>query len=382
MKPLVIVALLVVIPLPLRPQPAVEAAFDSITQRGIEYVYNLDFEEADAEFAQLVRMNPLHPAGHFFRAMVLWWRILIDIDNEQHDDRFVDALDHVIEVCDAMLKKDKSDVTALFFKGGSIGFQGRIKAHRSSWLAAANAGRRALPIVQLASSLDPDNYDIQLGSGIYNYYAEVIPNEYPFVKPLLLFIPKGNKELGIRQLTAAAEKGKYASIEATYFLMQLYYFHEKDYPRSLTFALQLHARFPNNPLFHRYVGRGYVGLANWAKAEEVFSDIVARCGRGQRGYTATNERESRYYLGVAAMNAGRHDDALEHFRRCDQISREIDKDEVSGFRVLSTLRIGMLYDIRADRERAVRQYRRVLAMKQHRDSHRQAEQFLKIPYSQ
>ena len=202
--------------------------FDAKARRGIEYVYNLEFENAEKEFGDLVRMRPQHPAGHFFRAMVQWWRILIDIDNEERDDAFYDALDSVVDMCDEMLDRNSNDVTALFFKGGSIGFKGRLKAHRSEWIGAANAGRKALPIVQQASFLDSTNYDILLGSGIYNYYAEIIPQEYPFVKPLMLFVPPGDKQRGIQQLTVAAEKGKYASVESMYFLMQIYFVYEKD----------------------------------------------------------------------------------------------------------------------------------------------------------
>ncbi|MCK7516648.1 MAG: hypothetical protein MZV64_02440 [Ignavibacteriales bacterium] len=94
------------------------------------------------------------------------------------------------------------DVDALFFKGGSIGFRGRLRAFRESWLKAADDGREALPIVEQASILDPGNLDVQLGFGIYNYYADVIPNQYPLLKPhMMIFFPDGNREKGIEQLS-------------------------------------------------------------------------------------------------------------------------------------------------------------------------------------
>ncbi|MEK7250013.1 MAG: hypothetical protein AAB209_06260, partial [Bacteroidota bacterium] len=289
------------------------AEFDAKTKKGIEYVYNLEFENAEKQFKELIQMQPNHPAGNFFLAMVTWWRILVDIDNEQYDDQFYDSLDSVVDMCDEILDKNENDVTALFFKGGAIGFKGRLKAHRSSWFDAANAGRKALPIVQEASELDPNNFDILLGSGIYNYYAEVIPNEYPFVKPLLLFVPPGDKAKGIQQINTASEKGKYANIESTYFLMQIYYQFEKDYPKALELATKLHTRFPNNMLFHKYLGRCYVVMANWAKVSEVFGEIVERCKRNQRGYGGNVEREGEYYLGMYDMTMGSSESALKHF---------------------------------------------------------------------
>ena len=61
-------------------------------------------------------------------------------------------------------------------------------------LKAADDGREALPIVEEAASLDPNNMDVQLGFGIYNYYAAVIPNENPLIKPLMIFFPDGDKD--------------------------------------------------------------------------------------------------------------------------------------------------------------------------------------------
>ena len=162
-------------------------------------------------------MRPHDPAGPFFLAMITWWRILIDIDNTRYDDEFFGSLDRVVDMCDSLLDRNPGDVNAIFFKGGAIGFIGRLKFHRNDYLAAANAGRKALPLVQAAAELDPENTDIQLGTGMYDYYAEVIPEEYPWLKPLLLFVPRGDRQRGLREITAASEKGRYASVEAAFF---------------------------------------------------------------------------------------------------------------------------------------------------------------------
>ena len=369
-------------PAALRGQGLTDEAFDAATQRGIEYVYNLDFERADSTFATLVRMRPLHPAGYFFLAMVDWWRILIDIDDERYDDRFMEALDRVVEMCDSILEVNENDVTAIFFKGGAIGFQGRLRFHRDDYLAAANAGRKALPLVQVASSLDPNNYDILLGTGIYNYYAEVIPQEYPFVKPLMLFVPPGDRRKGLEQLTRASQKARYAAVEATYFLMQVYYFYERDYVYALDLARKLHGRFPNNMLFHRYLGRAFISLGNWDAARETFGEIAARAVRGQRGYTASVEREATYYLGMDEMQHRRYDAALACFYRSDELSRQVDTKGPSGFMVMVNLKIGNIYDVQGKRDLAVSQYRKVKSMKEYRDSHEQAEKFLATPYAE
>ena len=354
---------------------------DATARRGIEEVYNLEFERADSQFTRLVTLNPQHPAGYFMLAMVTWWRILIDMDNEGYDQQFCAALDHVVDMCDSMLDVNEDDIGAIFFKGGAIGFKGRLKFHRDDYLAAANAGRKALPLVQTAMALDPNNYDILLGSGMYNYYAEVIPNEYPFLKPLLLFVPPGDKNKGIEQLTLASERAKYASIEAAYFLLQVYYFYEKDYGKALSIALRLGSRFPNNVVFHRYVGRCFVSMGNWDMARSVFGEISERVRKGQRGYTSNADREADYYLGVYAMLQHNYDTALQYLYRCDEISRSLDTKEPSGFMAMANLKLGMIYDLQKKRSLAVMQHGKVLDMKNYGDSHRLAERHQKTPYT-
>ena len=354
--------------------------FDALARQGISHVYNLQFEAAGEEFREMISVRPGDPAGHFFLAMIRWWMIMIDIENEQYDREFTGALDAVVTMCDSLLEKNPNDVNAIFFKGGALGFEGRLKFHRSDYLGAANAARKALPLVQAAAELDPGNNDILLGSGIYSYYADVIPGEYPFVKPLMLFVPPGDRQKGIRDLTAAAEKGKYASVEAKYFLMQIYFSYEKDFTRALALAMDLHSRFPANVVFHRYLGRTYVALNNWDQARSVFADIVARVQGGARGYTPAVEREARYYCGMDAMLNRRFDGALENFYRCDSLSRALDKEEASGFMAMANLRIGMVYDMQGKRDLALTQYRKVKDMKNYLESRAQADQYLEAPY--
>lgn len=357
-----------------------DAEFDARTQQGIAYIYNLEFEKAEQVFGELAQGRPRHPAGHFFLAMVDWWRIMIDLENRQYDDNFFSSLERVVDLCDELLDEDENNVTALFFKGGALGFEGRLKFHRDDWFAAANAGRSALPLVQDASAADPGNDDIFLGTGIYNYYAEVIPEQYPIAKPLLLFIPPGDKKKGIQELQRAADRGKYAAVEAQYFLMQLYYLYEKEYGKALAIALDLHRRFPNNMVFHKYVGRCYISLANHQMAKQTFTEVSELAQQQKTGYTPAVEREAEYYLGMCEMNARNYDPALDHFYRCDKLSRILDMDGPSGFMVMANLNVGKIYDVKDRRDLAVQQYRKVLEMKEYRDSHAQSDRFLKTPF--
>ncbi|NUN70692.1 MAG: DUF3808 domain-containing protein [Bacteroidetes bacterium] len=354
--------------------------FDARAKRGIAAVYNLEFERAETEFSGLAAQYPSHPAGRFFLAMIDWWKILMTIDDESLDDSFVRKMDDVISLCDSLLERDPNDVSALFFKGGALGFRGRLRANRSSWIKAANDGRLALPIVQKAYKLAPQNNDILLGIGIYNYYASTIPEKYPIVKPVMVFFPEGDKAKGIEQLTTAAEHAKFAALEAKYFLLQLHYNYERSYLRSYELSSALLKQFPNNIVFHRYVGRSAFSLSKYGEAQSVFREIQRRCESGQRGYSPFAKREALYYQGMVLMTLRQYEQALQYFYQCDALSRTLDKKEASPFMTMTNLRIGMIYDAQQKRNYAVMQYQKVQRLKAFENSHDLAAQYLTEPY--
>ena len=357
-----------------------DPAIDQKIQRGMDNIYNIEFDKADSVFADIIRTKPDHPVGYFFRAMDQWWRILTDFDNESRDQKFNDMLDEIITMCERRLDENPNDVTALFFKGGAVGFRGRLRANRSKWVGAANDGLVALPIVRKAFDLDPQNYDVLLGIGIYNYYAAVIPDRYPFVKPFMVFFPSGDRKKGLQQLQEAAEHAKYARVEANYFLLQNYFLYEKDFPKALIIARELNRKYPQNPVFHRYLGRSYVSLGHLGEANDVFLEIEKRFRKRQTGYDDYDGREAYYYLGKYEFLTGKIDRALLQFYTSDSLSRIVDKDGASGFMSLANLLIGMIYDLQNNRAGAVEQYRKVLDMKEFENSQIDARKYLERPY--
>lgn len=364
-----------------RAQSTGDPAAEAHVRQGIDFVYDLSFDSARAHFKAVTKLQPDHPAGYFFLAMVEWWNIIIEIDNTSRDDKFLSMLDRVIDVCDKRLDDDENDVTAMFFKGGALGFKGRLHGNRGDWLKAANAGREAMPIVQDAYKLAPGNNDILLGIGIYNYYAEVVPDQYPVVKPLMVFFPKGDKKKGIEQLQRASDKAAYANIEATYFLIQVLQNYEARSAEALALAQRLHKRFPNNVVFHKYIGRCLSSLGRSNEMGAVFSEVLTGVEHHKRGYDVNTEREARYYLGMAEFDGRNDETSLQHFYRCDELSRTLDKESPSGFMVMANLRVGMIYDAQSKRELARAQYNKVLDMNDYRGAHDIAKGYMKTPFA-
>ncbi|MFZ1518810.1 MAG: tetratricopeptide repeat protein [Ignavibacteriaceae bacterium] len=353
--------------------------FDSRVNEGIKQIYNIKFTEAEKTFRSVIADYPKHPAGRFFIAMIDWWKILLDPDNESYDEIFFQKLEDVIYQCDQILDKNPKDVDALFFKGGSIGFRGRLRAFRESWLKAADDGREALPIVEEAASLDPNNMDVQLGFGIYNYYAAVIPSENPLIKPLMIFFPDGDKEKGIQQLKNTAFNGKFAKYEARYFLMTLYYRYENNSIIADDYAKMLTSDFPDNPVFEKWRGRIAVRRSDYQSVDSIFNSVMNKSEKKMFGYNTPNSvREAAYYLGSNLKNNGYLDSAKVYFQKCIQESQKIDEDgEESGFQVNAYVYLAQIEELLNHKDEAIRLYEKILDINDYGRSHSIAENSLK-----
>ena len=197
---------------------AQDSKFDSLITSCIDQIYGIKFEQARQTIGELNKQYSEHPAPRFFDAMIVWWQILLDLTNEDFDDLFLDKLEEVIDFCDDILDEQPDNVDALFFKGGSLASEEGCMESGMRGLMLRLMGKDALPLVFSAYEIDSTNVDVKLGFGIYNYYAAVIPQKYPMVEPLLFFFPEGDKEKGLEELNYVADNGRYARVEAIYFL--------------------------------------------------------------------------------------------------------------------------------------------------------------------
>ncbi|MBN1300119.1 MAG: hypothetical protein JW995_02800 [Melioribacteraceae bacterium] len=352
--------------------------FDSLIVSGINQIYNIKLDAALNTFNTLKKEFSNHPSGYFFEAMVLWWEIVLNTSTEEFDDEFIDKLEHVIDMCDEILDTDPQNIDALFFKGGALGFRGRLYSLRESWFNAALDGKDALPIVYKASEIDPLNPDIQLGFGIYNYYAAVIPEKYPVIKPFMVFFPNGDKEKGLEQLDFVAQNGKYAKIESIYFLATSHYSFEENYQMAFVYTEQLTERFPDNPRFQSLKGRLWIKMNNYKMASIIFKNILDKCDAGLYGYNKMAEREASYYVGAYYDRIGQADSSRYFFERCENVSRQIEEDETSGFLINSLLYLGRLNKMKGSVNKAEKYYEEVFEYRDYNGSHEKAERELEL----
>jgi tetratricopeptide (TPR) repeat protein len=350
---------------------------DEQITRGIDYVYQMKYDSANAVFQTFIDQDPKDPTGYFLQSTTEWWKIYQNKEDRSNDDNYLSKVDKCIKACEERLDANENDDWATFMMGGVIGYRGFMNAMRNNWLSAIDDGKQGLNLIQKSHELNPGNKDALLGMGIYNYAVDYVVERYPFLKAVLFFFPKGNKELGLAQLRDCAENGKFSRVEANVHLTFIHLSYEKNYNEALKYASKLVGMYPQNPMFERFLGKCYVGLFRHMEGVEIYKGIIAKADSSVNGYNNDFvRREAVYYMGLCYSRMNNPDEALKYYEQTIELCKKLDKpEEESAYYVFSVLGAGMIHDQKGNRGEAIRHYDMVLNMKDVDGSHANAQKY-------
>jgi hypothetical protein len=261
----------------------------------INYLYNYKFELADREFRWLRVRYPSHPMPYFLMGMAEWWKMVPNTDVEDYDNRCLMLMDTTITLAEKLYDDSENKMEPAFFLAGAYAYKARIYSERKKWTKATFAGKNALKYFEKCKGNGELNPELMFGDGLYNYYAKWIPENYPLLKPILLFFPKGNKQQGIQELEKTANNAFYTRVEARYFLLQIYSM-ENQYDKAYDMAKFMNEQYPDNPFFERYYARAAFVKGRLAEAEKLSKDMLAKIEAGKNGYEGVTGRTAAYML--------------------------------------------------------------------------------------
>ena len=365
-----------------RPRPPSvleDPVFVAHLDRGLARLYNLELDAARAELAAAAAAAPDHPVVPFLGALPAWWSVLLDPDDTAPRAPVRAAMEETLAQCERRLAKEPKDPDARFFTAAALAVRGRLRSLAGEWIPAAWDGKRALDLVRELAREQPANEDLLYGLGLYDFYADVIPEEYPIFRPLQPFFPPADRDRGLARLERAMRNGRFSRAEAAYALLEIEYLWREDAAKALVHARWLRTLYPGNPVFLTYEGRSLAMLGEWSAARHVFVDVLRRRGAGAAGFGPYQEEMARYFLGRADLEEKRYPEALAALAELERIAAA--RGSVSRYRTLGVLATGMVHDVLGKRREAVAAYRRVLRMRDSAGAHQRAREHLDRPYT-
>jgi hypothetical protein len=342
-------------------------------------LYNFKYDKAEKQFRSLRRRYPQHPMPYFLMGLSTWWKIVpTNVQTTQYDKLFFAYMDTAVVKAEKMYNADNNNYEASFFLSAAYGFSARLHGERRDWRKATVNSKRSLNFLKKSQEANGLSPEFLFGQALFNYYAIWIGENYPLLRPVLLFFPKGDKRVGMQQLRSVANNGFYTGTEARVYLMRILKNEENNAEEALPVARMLATTYPDNGYFQRFYALLAYDQGEFADCERVSRDILDKINRGLPGYEAISGRYASYFLGYLMQNRYRDlAKAKDYYQRCI-VFAESTGDTAGGFYLFANVNLARLAD-RAKDPVAARRYYTVVKDKADRKSeqYKEANNWLK-----
>lgn len=259
-----------------------------IITRGMQNIYNLEFSEAGEAYNSLAAMYPGHPVLNLFKGMKIYWENFPMDPFSKARKSFESELKTCIEI------SDKSNYPGPGYEAEYLLANICARGLLLLYLSENDQSGEVIPLVTSSyrplmntfrfTSTCPDFYYF---TGVYNYYREAYPIVYPVYKAVAFMFPKGNMDLGLKQLEDCGERSMALRAEAYVMLSWIRMNFEMNYLQALPYSQHLADQYPANPLYRIYLAKNLLLLKRYDEAGKlVFS---ARNGEDNPFYNAVME---------------------------------------------------------------------------------------------
>jgi tetratricopeptide (TPR) repeat protein len=303
----------------------------------VDAMYNFEFKKSLSHFNYLRKQYPWHPLPYLLMGLNYWWRIVPNYEDKTWDEQFLAYMDTTEMLAKRM--KGYNEIESAFFIAAANAFAGRLYSERGEYRKAAFAGRDALKYLDECRGHETYSPELLFGDALFNYYSEWIRDEYPLLRPLMLLFPKGDKDVGIKQLKEVARNAFYSRTEAQFYLMRILTSESGNMSEARLVGKYLNDNYPMNPYFHRYYTRLLYQSGQYSLAETMSLEILNRIDSSYTGYEANSGRYACFFLGHINDIRGNNDAAKKYYKMGMEFAEEVNATEM-GYYYFSLLHLG------------------------------------------
>src|SRR5215213_4105850 len=384
---------------------AERARFEELRRSGLDALYNIDYDKAQKDFNEIVKLYPSHPGGYQLLAARLWIKTLYEsrrlqvslYSSESFYSNGDDKVDPKIvtefrnltreakRLAEAKLKQEPKNIEALDFLANTEGLKASFEeAVERRHFAALRDGNDAVDHHREVLKLDPKYLDAQITIGLYEYVVGSLPLPVKILAGATGY--RGSKKRGLAMLEQVAKEGRWSQDDAKSVLILLYT-REKRFADVLKLTRELSAKYLRNYLLRVETADALVSLAGVKRKEKDLTGAV----QAEKEAFATfdellrdrNVRDTaaraldliHFKYGEALLAAGYHERAAKEFLAATKVDRA-----EPGLITMAHLFAARSYDVAGKRDEALAQYKEVLARPNVYDAHDEAKRGLRQAY--
>lgn len=374
---------------------AVRLYAGSLVDDGFEHFYNLEFDQALADFEQAIAKDPNNPDLHNHSAeTVVFAEMYRDgaLESElvtgnnsllrraklnpapETQKHFLAEIQAALSLEQARLHRNPNDAGALYAMGITYGLEANyFFLVQKDWVTALHDSTTARKLHNRVSELEPQNVDARLVQGLHDYVIGSLPAVYKMFGFVIGF--HGDKERGIRTVEQVAQHGSLNRIDAEVFLAAIYR-REHQNAKALPVVESLIARFPRNYLLRFEQAGMYAALGDGRKAMGAVEQVADLKKHGAAGYSRVPWEEIYYQLGTIQFWSNDLDSALANMQKVTAHADDVDLN--TG--VLAWMRVGQIYDLTGRHNLAVEAYKKAIAYAPDAEAARESRRYISAPY--
>jgi tetratricopeptide (TPR) repeat protein len=370
-------------------------AADVSLGQGFEHFYNLEYDEAIAEFQRETRMNPDDPAGYNHLATAILYREMFKagaletelvtggnpflrrpkMDPSPEDERtFDEAIRKAMELTQARLRAAPKDTGAMYHLGVAYGLRANYNfLVRKAWFDALRDATSGRKLHNKVTELEAANVDARLIEGVHDYVVGSLPWHIKLLGFLVGF--RGDKQGGIRTLEQVGQNGRFNRYDAQILLCAIYR-REREAKKAIPLLDSLIERFPRNFLLRFELAQMHSDNGDKKAALAALRRIEELKAAGSSGFARLLPEKIWYARGTVQFWYNDLDQALENLRRVTARTHDIDLNTGT----YAWLRLGQIHDLKGQRPQAVDAYRQSIRLAPESDAAKLSKQFLSVPY--
>lgn len=324
---------------------------------GMDLIHNCDIRGGEEIFDRIIDREPDNPAPYIYKAMAyLSMPPREDEDGvPRPDEKEVgELLITGTELAAVYSWEDDDRGRGELLMATGFSLLAQLYQAQKKYLPAAEAALKAAGHIDRAYALTPDDPDVLYARGLLLYGLATMPDVARSLLSLLQM--RGDKDEGLALISRAAADGVYTAASAKMSLLFVLVNMEHDFNRAIPHGEALVELYPNNPEIYFPYSYALSMAGDPDGALEVAAELRDGIDRGLPYFDDAIVPRYYHLVGKIYMDRGEYDRAVAAFEEALTVT-DVNYEWV---RALALARLGMIADIRGDREAAVKYYGRVI----------------------
>lgn len=342
---------------------------ETFKARGLEFGYNLDYDQALDAFRAAIEANPTDSNVHRLAAATLWISTLFKQGAVTADDylgqarsdvarqpvapqlaaAFQDHIDRALALAEQRVRDRPNEADAHFQLGAAYGYLTTYKATVEGRVVGGfRTARRAYNENERALALDPARRDAGLTIGLYRYAVSSLSAPLRLLAGIAGF--GGGREKGLRLVEEAAAYPSDSQTNARFTLIVIYN-REERYDDALKVIRDLQQAYPRNRLLWLEAGNTALRAGRFEEARAAIAEGMDRLSRDVRPRAYGEEARWRYCDAAALVGLRRTELAERELRTV------LEADAPEWLHGRAHKELGKVADLSGDRQRAITEYR-------------------------